>query len=100
MKRLLVLLGVATVLTIGVAGLAHPAEVKIGTGDLKIGAILQGGFDYSLADDDGNVNGQFTFKSDWVRGGGTFTFTVDDVTLSGWIYDQSSNIETSDTITV
>ena len=44
------------------------------------------------------VNGQFTFKSDWVRDSGTFTFTVDNVIRSGWIYDQSANEETSDSI--
>jgi hypothetical protein len=45
-----------------------------------------------------DVDGQFTFKSSWVWGGGTFTFTIDDVVLSGWIYDQSANEETSDSI--
>ena len=53
------------------------------------------GDDWGVTD----INGQFSFRSDWVRGGGTFTFTVDDIVLSGWVYDQSSNEETSDDIT-
>ncbi|MCK4953004.1 hypothetical protein KAS14_04405, partial [Candidatus Bathyarchaeota archaeon] len=53
------------------------------------------GDDWGVTD----INGQFSFRSDWMRGGGTFTFTVDDIVLSGWVYDQSSNEETSDDIT-
>ena len=34
-----------------------------------------------------------------VNGGGTWTFCVDDVTLSGWTYDAAANVETCDTIT-
>jgi hypothetical protein len=63
-KRLLVLLSVAGVLAIGFMGSASadPVAINIGKGELKIGAILQGGFHYSLADDEGNVNGQFTLN--------------------------------------
>ena len=32
--------------------------------------------------------------------GNVFTFTVDDVTLSGWTYDSLANVETTDSITV
>ena len=46
---------------------AQMADIKVGKGDLKIGAILQAGLDYSLADDTTatgaqNVNGQFTLN--------------------------------------
>jgi len=44
-----------------------------------------------------NDEGRVTFKSQGTRGG-TFTFTVLDVTLSGWIYDEAANVETSDSI--
>lgn len=31
---------------------------------------------------------------------GTFTFTVDDVTLSSWTYDSLANVEITDSITI
>ena len=64
MKKLFVLLCAAAILAIGLTGssFAGPAGIKIGKGDLKIGAILQAGFDYSLAEDSLAVNGQFTFN--------------------------------------
>ena len=46
-----------------------------------------------------NNQGNFTFNTGWFFGGGTFTFTVNDVTKEEWIYDSSANIETSDSIT-
>jgi len=45
-----------------------------------------------------NTEGRVTFMSERVRGGGIFTFTVLDVTLTGWIYDEAANVETSDSI--
>jgi len=45
-----------------------------------------------------NTEGRVTFTSMYVRGGGTFTFTVYNVTLSGWIYAYWDNVETSDSI--
>ncbi len=48
-----------------------------------------------------DANGQVTFYSNWVfLASGTFTFTVDNVEKSGWIYDSAANKETSDSITV
>jgi len=32
--------------------------------------------------------------------GNVFTFTVDDVTLSGWTCDSLANVETTDSITI
>jgi thermitase len=50
-----------------------------------------------------NSSGQVTVQSNGVRrapSGTTFTFTVDNVTLNGWVYDSAANVETSDSITV
>jgi hypothetical protein len=46
-----------------------------------------------------NAEGQVPFDSDKVKGGGTFTFTITNVTKPGWTYDPAKNIETNDTIT-
>jgi hypothetical protein len=43
--------------------------------------------------------GTVTLDSGKVKNGGTFIFTVTDVVKSGWTYDPSSNIETTDSIT-
>jgi subtilisin family serine protease len=45
-------------------------------------------------------NGAVSFQSANVRTAGTFTFTVNDVTKSGFIYDHNLNVETSDSVTV
>lgn len=45
-----------------------------------------------------NSNGLVTFSTNWVKNGGTFTFTVNNIVKTGWIYDSSANVETSDTI--
>lgn len=47
-----------------------------------------------------STNGEVTFETKWVKGGGEFTFTVDGVTKKDWSYDSSANVETSDSITV
>jgi len=47
-----------------------------------------------------NNQGKVTFGTNWVFGGGTFTFTVNDVAKAGWTYDSTANIETSDSISV
>ncbi|MGD8793087.1 MAG: PKD domain-containing protein [Anaerolineae bacterium] len=47
------------------------------------------------------ADGTVSFDSGKVRqADATFTFTVDDVVLSGYVYDPALNAETSDTITV
>ncbi len=43
---------------------------------------------------DGTIN----FRTDWVKGCGAFTITVNDVSKTGYIYNSSENIETTDTI--
>jgi hypothetical protein len=48
-----------------------------------------------------NSNGVVTNSTGiYIAPHGTFTFTVDDVTKTGWIYDPSANVETSGTTTV
>jgi len=42
--------------------IAQLTEIKVGKGDLKLGGILQTGYDYSFAEDEDGVNGQFTLN--------------------------------------
>jgi subtilisin len=44
--------------------------------------------------------GKVSFRTSFVVGGGTFTFTVNGVTKAGWTYDPAANFETSDSVTV
>lgn len=50
----------------------------------------------------GTTNGEgiVTFRTRWVRGCGTFTFTVNDVVHSELTYNPAENMETSDSITL
>lgn len=70
------------------------------------GATVSGKWSGATSDSDTgttNSNGQVTVWSNSVRrprSGTTFTFTVNNVVLSGWVYDSASNLETSDSITV
>lgn len=43
-------------------------------------------------------DGTVVFITDWVKNGGTFTFTVDNVLKDGLTYDPNRNTETSDSI--
>ncbi len=43
-------------------------------------------------------DGKVTFETKWVKGGGMFTFTVDNVIKEGWTYNESAD-KTSDSIT-
>jgi len=68
------------------------------------GAMVSGHWSGLASDSDSGVtddNGKVLLQSDKVKNAqGTFTFRVDDVILSGWVYDPTANIETSDSITV
>jgi hypothetical protein len=46
-----------------------------------------------------NASGLATFSSAYTIKRGTCTFTVSGVTLSGWTYDPTQNIETKDSLT-
>jgi subtilisin family serine protease len=78
-------------------------------GNPIIGAIVSGHWSGAATDTDSGVTdniGEITFQSDFIKRGKkdttplTFTFTVDDVVLSGFSYVPADNVETSDSITV
>lgn len=46
------------------------------------------------------ADGKVTLRPPKKKNGGTFTFTVTDVVLSGYIYRPDDNVETEDSITV
>ena len=68
------------------------------------GAIVSGQWSNLTIDHDFGItdaNGMVSMKSDKVKvSSGIFTFTVDDVSLSGWSYNPSTNNETSDYISI
>ena len=47
-----------------------------------------------------NADGKVSFTTGWARSHGIFTFSVNNVVKTDWIYDQSANKETSDSETV
>lgn len=47
-----------------------------------------------------NGSGTASFQTSWVKGCGTFTFTVTNATKTDWLYDSVANVETSDTIVI
>jgi len=69
-------------------------------------ATVYGNWSGATSDSDSGVtgaDGKVSLESDRVKdpsSGTTFTFTVDDVTLSGWTYDSLANVETTDSITI
>jgi len=75
-------------------------------GDPVVGATVYGHWEIATTDSDSgitDVSGQVSLQSDSVKNppsGTTFKFVVDRVELSGWTYDPSANVETSDSITV
>jgi len=70
------------------------------------GARVYGHWSGATLDSDSgltNSSGQVTLTSNRVRrppSGTTFTFTVDNIQLSGWTYDSASNVITSNSIKV
>ena len=58
MKRLMVV----SIAVVFVCTSALFAEISVGTGDMKVGAILQSRYDYSLVEDEDGINGQFTLN--------------------------------------
>jgi hypothetical protein len=66
------------------------------------GAIVYGTFSGATSDSVNGVtdaNGNVTLTSSSKKGGGTWSFCVDNVTRSGWTYNASANVETCDSIT-
>jgi VCBS repeat-containing protein len=70
------------------------------------GATVYGHWEDATTDSDSGItdtNGQMTLQSDsrWKPPSGTvFIFTVDNVVLDGWTYNQTANAETSGSITI
>jgi hypothetical protein len=68
------------------------------------GVTVSGHWSGAASDTDAAVtdaSGQVTLESDSVKNPVLpFTFTVDDLSLPGWIYDPALNTETSDSITL
>lgn len=83
--------------------LATVTIVDSGNNPLE-GATVSGHWSGLTSDSDSgttNSDEKVTLSSNWVWSAqGTFTFTVDNVEKSGWTYDESANVETSDSITV
>lgn len=76
--------------------------VRDASGKLVGGARVQGAWSGAVS---GTVSGTTTskgtvkFTSAYSKTGGTFSFVVSDISLSGFVYDESQNTETSDSIT-
>ena len=70
------------------------------------GATVSGHWSGATYDTDSgitNASGQVTLQSNNVKrppSGTKFTFTVDNIQLSGWTYDSAANVETTDSIKV
>jgi len=76
--------------------------VKDANGKLASGALVQGAWSGAASGSvSGTTSGKGTvkFNSDFSSTGGTFTFTVNGISLTGYTYDSSQNTETSDSIT-
>jgi PKD repeat protein len=76
--------------------------VRNAVGKLVSGALVRGTWSGTVS---GSVSGTTSskgtvkFNSAYSKSGGTFTLTVTDIGLSGYVYDESQNKETSDSIT-
>jgi hypothetical protein len=71
-------------------------------GDPVFEAEVSGNFDGASNESmsgETDENGQVTFESSRVVGGGTWTFCVDDVVKIGLAYDENANGETCDSVT-
>jgi len=68
------------------------------------GATVYGGWSGLTTESESGVtgsDGKVTFYTYWIWGRvGTCTFTVDDVSKAGWMYDSGANKETSDSIAI
>lgn len=73
------------------------------TGEPVPNAVVSGSWSGITSDSDTsttNTNGVVTVQSDIVKIAGTFTFAVTDVSLTDWTYNNTANVESSDSITV
>jgi len=77
------------------------ATVANATGGGVASATLSGNFSgaYSRSvSGSTSSTGKVSFTTGWVLGCGTFTFSVNNVVKSNWVYQPSDNVETSDSI--
>lgn len=75
--------------------------VKDQTGAVKSGATVTGqwsGLTTGTASATTNTSGLASFKSLRTKNRGTFTFTVNSISLAGYTYDAASNLQTSASI--
>lgn len=73
-------------------------ESGVGVSSASVAGSWSGAYSRNVSGSTGN-GGTVSFQTGWVRGCGTFTFTVNDVSKTDWLYDPVSNLETSDSIT-
>ena len=68
-----------------------------GVKDAAVDGSWSGAYNNNVS---GTTNGEgiVTFRTSWVRNGGTFTFTVNSVTKTDWIYDLSGQTIASITL--
>jgi len=66
-------------------------------GDVAVSGMWSGAYSRNVSASTDNA-GVASFTTRWIRGCGTFTFTVNGISKDGWLYDESANIETSDSI--
>jgi len=72
---------------------------EAGIDDVSVTGAWSGAYDRSVSGTTRN-GGVASFTTSYVRGCGTFTFTVTGASKNGWLYDGSANEETSDSITL
>lgn len=71
-------------------------------GSPVVGATVEGSYTGSTSSAPSgttDANGQVTLVSRRKKGGGTWTFCVEGISLAGFAYDSGSNVETCDSIT-
>lgn len=77
--------------------------IKDASGRLVSGAAVSGSWSGAVSGTGTvttNRKGVATFKSPTSKSAGTFFFSVNDVTASGYVYDSSLNVKSSDSITL
>jgi PKD repeat protein len=94
---------IAMTKTVSSKGTSATAVVTVrdGTGAVKSNATVSGawtGLTTATTNVKTNSRGNATFKSATTKNNGTFFFRVNNITLSGFTYDATKNVETTDSI--
>jgi PKD repeat protein len=77
--------------------------IRDSSGNLVPGATVTGSWSGAVSGTASGItgsNGQITFKSPNSKRSGTFTFTVNSVSKTGFVYQPASNVMTSNSVTV